>query len=166
MSDKSALKGKRILIAEDEPDVLETLKDLLDMCVVDTAADFESGKALLEKNTYDIAILDIMGVRGYDLLSVARERNIPAMMLTAHALTAEDFSKSIKEGAVAYIPKEKMSEITVYLTDLLRARAGQEKPHKWFSRLESFFDGLFEINENYQRLKKEYEEKYGPLERD
>ena len=118
MSDEVTLEGARILIVEDEADVVETLKELLDMCAVDTAADFETGKALLDANGYDIAIFDIMGVRGYDLLAIAREKNLPAMMLTAHALTAEDFSRSITGGAVAYIPKEKMGEIGVYLTDL------------------------------------------------
>ena len=164
MSAEVTLEGARILIVEDEADVVETLKELLDMCAVDTAADFETGKALLTANGYDIAIFDIMGVRGYDLLAIAREKNLPAMMLTAHALTAEDFSRSITGGAVAYIPKEKMGEIGVYLTDLLKAKAGKEKPHKWFSRLASFFDGIFGLNENYLKLKRDYEKKYGPID--
>ena len=33
------LKGERILIVDDEPDVLETLGELLDMCVIDFAPD-------------------------------------------------------------------------------------------------------------------------------
>jgi len=32
MSSKDILKGKRILIVDDEPDVLESLIELLDMC--------------------------------------------------------------------------------------------------------------------------------------
>lgn len=163
MSDEVTLEGARILIVEDEADVVETLKEMLDMCAVDTASDFESGKALLDKNGYDIAIFDIMGVRGYDLLAIAREKNLPAMMLTAHALTAEDFSRSITGGAVAYIPKEKMSEIGVYLTDLLKAKAGMEKPHKWFSRLASFFDSIYGLNETYLELKRKFEKEHGPL---
>ena len=47
MSDEVTLEGARILIVEDEADVVETLRELLDMCAVDTAADFETGKALV-----------------------------------------------------------------------------------------------------------------------
>ena len=35
------LAGKKILIVDDEPDILETLKEILDMCLVDSAPDFE-----------------------------------------------------------------------------------------------------------------------------
>ena len=99
------LKGKRILIVDDEPDVLETLGELLDMCVIDFAPDFETAEKLLEETSYDAAILDIMGVKGYDLLELARHKELPALMLTAHALSPEHLVKSIKGGAYSYIPK-------------------------------------------------------------
>ena len=59
------LEGKRILIVDDEPDVLDTLADLLPMCVVTKASNFEQAKDLLESQYFDMAILDIMGVQGY-----------------------------------------------------------------------------------------------------
>ena len=40
---------------------------------------FDDAKKLLENNPYDIAILDIMGVSGYDVLELARKKDIPAM---------------------------------------------------------------------------------------
>ncbi len=64
------LKNKRLLIVDDEPDVLETLLDVLDMCVIDSAPSFETALKFLKKNTYDAAIFDIMGVRGLDLLTL------------------------------------------------------------------------------------------------
>ena len=79
MEDLKILEGKRILVVDDEPDVLETVLDLLDMCNIDAAPDFETAKKFLQKNTYDIAIFDIMGVRGYDLLEIANKRGIPAL---------------------------------------------------------------------------------------
>jgi len=39
----------------------------------------------LQTRPFDIAILDIMGVDGYGLLRVAKERGVVAVMLTAHA---------------------------------------------------------------------------------
>ncbi|MGD8982715.1 MAG: response regulator [Desulfobacteraceae bacterium] len=140
MVDKNKLGGKRILIVDDEPDILESLEELLDMCVIDKAADFETAKELLEKNNYDAAILDIMGVYGYDLLEITTKKDIPTLMLTAHALDPENFVKSIKKGALAYIPKDKISEIETFLEDILEAHEkGMKKLGKWFARLEPFF---------------------------
>jgi len=163
MGNDTVLEGKKLLIVDDEPDVVDTLKDMLGMCVIETATDFETAEKSLNSNKYDIAILDIMGVNGYKLLETANKKGVPALILTANALTAEDFAKSLSQGAVAYIPKEKMIEIPVYLTDLLKAQAGTENPHRWFSRLESFFDAIFGINRTYHEVKKEYIKKHGPI---
>jgi CheY-like chemotaxis protein len=160
--DTKILEGKNLLVVDDEPDVVETIKELLEMCHIESAADFETGERLLNENRYDIAILDIMGVKGYDLLEIANKNRIPALMLTTHALTPDDLSKSVSEGAKAYIPKEKMNEIAVYLTDLMKAQAGKEKPHRWIARLKSFFDNRFEDDEWYKTYR-ELERKHGPF---
>lgn len=138
------LKGKRILVVDDEPDVLETLEELLDMCLIDTAPDFETAEKFLDKYEYDVAILDIMGVRGYDLLKISARKGIPALMLTAHALNPENLVKSIKGGAQSYIPKDQIADITTFLKDILEAREeGIEKQGNWFARLRPFFDKKF-----------------------
>jgi CheY-like chemotaxis protein len=144
METEYSLKNKRLLIVDDEPDILETLVELLDMCVVDTAPSYETALTFLEKNTYDAAIFDIMGVRGLDLLKVAVTRNIPALMLTAHALNPDALVQSIRAGARAYVPKDEMANIQTYLLDLLEAREGAvHKRSKWFFRLKPFFDRKF-----------------------
>jgi CheY-like chemotaxis protein len=48
METKKILRGKRVLIVDDEKDVLNVLVELLDMCKIDTASSFEQGKQLLE----------------------------------------------------------------------------------------------------------------------
>lgn len=164
MSDTKILEGKKLLIVDDELDVIETLKDLLGMCIIDTATDYETGEKLLNQNKYDIAILDIMGVKGYELLEIANKNHTLALMLTAHALSPDDFSKSISHGAMAYIPKEKMNEIDIFLSDLLSAHEGIEKPHGWFKRLKSFFDMKF--GKEWLKHYRELEEKYGPFDSD
>ncbi|UCE52184.1 MAG: response regulator [Desulfobacterales bacterium] len=144
MASDDILKGKKILIVDDEIDVLESLEDLLDECDLDTASSFESAKELLESKLYDAAILDIMGVKGFDLLEIATEKKIPALMLTAHGLNPDNLVGSIKLGAKSYIPKEKMSEIDIYLKEIFIAqKKGIEKSGNWFSRLGSFFDNRF-----------------------
>lgn len=144
MQDDDVLKDKKILIVDDEPDILETLEELLDMCIIDTAPNFETATKFLDKYIYDLAILDIMGVRGYDLLKITNEKNIPALMLTAHALSPENLIKSLKKGAQSYVPKDKISEISIFVKDILEAHRKDKKDHgKWFARLKPFFDRKF-----------------------
>ena len=144
MASENILEGKKILIVDDEVDVLESLEDLLDECDIETASTFEAAKELLENNPYDAAILDIMGVRGFDLLAITAEKKIPALMLTAHGLNPDNLVGSIKLGAKSYIPKEKMSEIDLYLKEIFVSQEkGIEKSGNWFARLSSFFDERF-----------------------
>ena len=138
------LKGKRVLIVDDEPDILETLSEMLEMCFTDTAPNFETAQKFLSKNDYDVAIFDIMGVKGYDLLKLANKKGIPALMLTAHALSPDNLVRSIKGGARSYVPKDKISEITTFLAEILESRdKGIEKEGTWFARLKPFFDKKF-----------------------
>ena len=87
------LKERRVLVVDDEPDIVETVEELLDMCHLDTAGTYTEAEKLISKNLYDIAILDIMGVSGYDILAMARDRDIPAVILTAHALTPHNLKE-------------------------------------------------------------------------
>ncbi|MGD2271421.1 MAG: response regulator [Desulfobacterales bacterium] len=144
MASEDILKGKKILVVDDEPDILETLEDILESCEVETASNFESAKELLERKKYDAAILDIMGVKGFDLLEIATDKKIPAIMLTAHGLNPDNLVGSIKLGAKSYIPKEKMFEIDIYLKEIFLAREkGIEKSGTWLARLGSYFDNRF-----------------------
>jgi nucleotide-binding universal stress UspA family protein len=154
MHDMSELNGKRILIVDDEADVLETLEEILSSCAIDSALDFETAQKLLDENPYDVAILDIMGVRGYELLEIARKKEVPALMLTAHAFSPDNLMKSIKDGAHAFVPKEKISEIDVYVLEILRAverGKGREKQGAWFARLRPYF---------YKKFGYDWREKY------
>ena len=144
MDPKDRLKGKKILIVDDEPDVLEQLIELLDMCRIDPASSFEEGKKRLEDERYDIAILDIMGVKGFELLKIANEQEIPALMLTAHGLSEENLKKSAEEGACYYAPKEKMHEIDLFVADVLEALEKKKSPWvRWLDRLGGYYDKRF-----------------------
>lgn len=141
----SILENKRILAVDDEPDVLDSLDDLLadiDGLVLDRASDYETGFHLLRSWTYDAVILDIMGVRGFDLLNMAVHRGFPTVMLTAHALSAEALKRSIEMGARAYIPKERMIDIAAFLEDVLTLAHGSGLK-QMFKRLGGFFNARF-----------------------
>ncbi len=111
MAEKSLMDGKKILLVDDEPDVLDTLEDLLSMCEVVKCTNYKAAKDYMENRDFDMAVLDIMGVEGYELLDIAVGRNITAVMLTAHAMSPANLVRSYKEGAAAYLPKEEMINI-------------------------------------------------------
>jgi DNA-binding response OmpR family regulator len=154
------LKGKWVLIVDDEKDVLDVLTQILDMCRVDRASTFEKAKELLEKNPYDIAVLDIMGVRGYDLLQIAGRRNIPAVMLTAHALTKADIIRSIEEGASFFAPKDRIADVASFLANVLEARQLNANTWaRWFESLGDFYDKRFGGTDWRDREREFWEEK-------
>ncbi len=159
MSSTNQIKGKRILIVDDEPDVLETLIELLHMCRIDTATSFEAGKKLLESECYDIAILDIMGVNGFELLQSANTHNVPALMLTANALNEKSLKKAAENGAVYFAPKDKMIEIDLYISDVLQALDKNKNPwDKLFARLGGFYDKRFR-GTDWRKQEKDFWEK-------
>jgi DNA-binding response OmpR family regulator len=143
----SVLDGKRILAVDDEPDVLAVLegeiKDSCPTCQVEKATTYEKGVELINANPYDIVILDIMGVRGFDLLELAVKRDLKVGMLTAHALSPEALKKSHDLGARAYLPKDKLGEILPFLEDILT----QEYKKGWkrlLEKLENYFEDQFD----------------------
>ncbi|MGE5842966.1 MAG: response regulator [Deltaproteobacteria bacterium] len=153
---ESLLNNKRLLAVDDEPDILETLKEQLEDfpgLVLDTATDYETGYHLIRSWTYDLVILDIMGVRGFDLLNAAVALGFPSVMLTAHALTVDALKKSIQMGARAFIPKEKMAEIVPFLEDviLLSYMPGWKR---LFEKLGGFFASKF--GEDWRKDEKEF----------
>jgi len=159
MVSKKMLDGKKILIVDDEPDILETLEELLTMCNVVKAASFDEARELLETQHFDITILDIMGVDGFKLLEIANKRNVIAVMLTAHALSPENTVKSYKEGAASYVPKDEMANITLFLNDIMEAKEkGKSFWWRWLDRLGAFYDKKY--GPDWQNNDKEFWEKF------
>ena len=144
MPDTNILNGKKVLIVDDEPDIVDTIEELLENCETKSSSSFESAKQLLETNPFDIAVVDIMGVSGYDLLAIAHQKGITTVMLTGHALSPEHFAKSMDKGASAYLPKDKLSEIAEFLADILEY--GDDTCGLlggWFDRLNEFYARKF-----------------------
>jgi CheY-like chemotaxis protein len=121
---ESILDGKRILAVDDEPDVLTVLEEEIlaacPNCQFDKAVSYVTGVKMLKSQAYDVVILDIMGVGGFDLLNLAVSLNFKVAMLTAHALHPEALKRSLELKASAYLPKEKLGEIVPFLEDMLK----------------------------------------------
>ena len=144
MTEKDLLEGKRLLIVDDEPDILDTLEGLLSRCIVVKASSFAEAEKQLNTGHFDLAVLDIMGVDGYKLLEIAHTRKVPAVMLTAHALSPDHTVRSYKEGADDYIPKDEIVHIETFLNDVLEARMKGKNPwRRWLQRFGDYYDKKF-----------------------
>jgi DNA-binding NarL/FixJ family response regulator len=112
-------------------------------CKVEKTTTYEEAVNKLKSQTYDVVILDIMGVRGFDLLELAVSRNFRVAMLTAHALSPQALKRSFEMKARAYLPKEKLGEVVPFLEDVLK----YEYLPGWkrvLEKLKGFFDSKFE----------------------
>lgn len=129
---------------DDEPDVLETVTEILDMCHAETARTFDEADKLLKTNRYDLVVLDIMGVKGLHLLDVAVERDIPAVMFTAPGFNPHYVLESLERGALSCFPKEDITQLDALLAEVLRVVS--EGLHPWsftVKRLEPLLDEQF-----------------------
>ena len=165
MKREDVLRNKHILAVDDEPDVLEHIEEELSMCLIDKARDYQTALEYMQGYTYDLVILDIMGVDGFRLLELAVGKDFPTVMLTAHALSPEALEKSIRLGAASFLPKDKISELRSFLEDVvLDGRKGAWK--KLFHRLGGFFGQRFgpdwkTKNKFLQEFEKELEKTKG-----
>ena len=116
----------RILVIEDEPAILRGLADNLrfESYEVLTAADGESGYAVLQEHRPDLIILDLMlpKMSGYDVCRKARAEGIvtPILMLTARGEEA-DRVRGLDLGADDYVSKPfSLPELLARVRALLR----------------------------------------------
>lgn len=118
----------KILIVEDEMPIV----DLISMGLkangykIDYALDGEVGADLIEKNHYDLILLDIMLPKfdGYELLEYAKGEQIPVIFITAKG-ELKDRVKGLNMGADDYIVKPfEMEELIARVHSLLRRFKG------------------------------------------
>ena len=150
-TEESPIKGKTILAVDDEPDVLDTLGELLSMCQVVKKTNYDDAVEYLDSQSPDLAILDIMGVNGFELLKLCVEKKIDTVMLTAHAFSIESLKKSLDLGARAYLPKEKMADIVSFLEDVV-TKEHKENWQRLFNRLGELLNATFGANWNKELI--------------
>ena len=158
----SHLKGISVLAVDDETDILDTIEDVLDEAKVERAEDYDSASQKLRETKYDLAVLDIMGVNGLELLVEAVNKGIPTVMLTAHAMNPETLKASINKGALAYLPKEELTRLDEIVDELLEVhKKGNSTWRLLFERLGGFFDKTF--NEGWDTEDPDFWKRYGYL---
>ncbi len=140
----SLIKGLSILAVDDEKDILDSIEDILDEAKIDRAQDYEVAQKKLKETKYDLAILDIMGVNGLDLLVEAVNKGIPTVMLTAHAMNPETLKASITKGALSYFPKEELTRLDEHVAEVLEGhRKGHSTWQLLFDKLGDYFEKNF-----------------------
>src|SRR5690349_19162204 len=122
----------RILVVEDEPDLLRGLAQALreEGYAVDTAADGEDGLYKAESWEYDALVLDIMlpKMNGWEVLRRLREKKkTPVLMLTARD-QSRDRVRGLDTGADDYVVKPfDLPELFARLRALIRRSVGQTR---------------------------------------
>jgi CheY-like chemotaxis protein len=137
----------KILVVDDEVDVIETIKELLPYCDITDATNYNQAKELIIKNEYDMAILDVMGVNGFELLRETNNKEILAIILTAHAFDIENTKKAYFQNAAYFVPKDKLGNISDYVDDVLNNKKdGKSRWEKWLNRFGKFYDKRFGLD--------------------
>lgn len=123
----------RILLVEDNRDILANLTDYLELkgYTVDCAQDGMTGMHLAVTESYDLAVLDVMmpGIDGFTLCQRLREarNNLPVIMLTARD-TLDDRLQGFSSGADDYLVKPfELSELVARIEAVLRRAHGASR---------------------------------------
>jgi two-component system response regulator len=104
--------GKTVMVVDDEPDIRESVKTVLDQegYGVDTAENGEQFLKKMETSSPDLVLLDIMmpGLATKDILDELKKRskNVKIVFLTVVRLSEEEKGKLMKMGNIVdYITK-------------------------------------------------------------
>jgi CheY-like chemotaxis protein len=146
---ESILQNKIILAVDDSLDVLTVLEEeILEACPTcrfDKATTYYEAVERIVSLTYDIVLLDILGVRGLDLVELAISRNFPVAIFTAHPFTPEFLKHHFKMEGYAYLPKERLGEVVPFLETILRYEYLSGWGHL-FKKITGFLGDKFEFN--------------------
>jgi DNA-binding response OmpR family regulator len=125
-----ASHSMRVLIIEDEPDLLAGLAQALreEGYAVDTAANGPDGLFNAEGTDYDAIVLDVMlpGMDGWEILArLRKQKKTPVLMLTARD-QSRDRVRGLDTGADDYVVKPfDLPELLARLRALIRRSANQ-----------------------------------------
>ena len=115
----SILNGKKILAVDEEPDILTILEEKIinccPNCLVYKATTYEATIKKIHSEFYDLVILDIMNACGFDLLEAASNKGLNTAVLTTQSLNSDILKHAFNSGALAYLPREKIGDIAIFL---------------------------------------------------
>lgn len=112
----NVLAGRRVLVVEDEMMVLFMIEDILaDLgCkAVSTAATVDQALALIEAQTFDVAMLDsnLNGTRSYPVADALDARGVPFFFSTGYSNLATKHGSSDRHVLKTYGPPRRQGVI-------------------------------------------------------
>ena len=124
--------SKRVLLAEDEPNIVESLTFLLERAGYNVSVEMDGQGALNTalQNTPDVMILDVMlpEMDGYEVLrkmrSDDRAKSVPVLMLTAKG-QREDRKVALECGADLFITKPFANAELIEAVEQLASRTNE-----------------------------------------
>lgn len=122
--------GRRVLIADDEPAILETISEVLTNygCVVETARDGAEAVRMIEQRQYEVVLSDIKMPEktGYDVFAAARQRrpDCAVILMTGFGYDPNhSIVRAHKEGLSAVLFKPfKVDQLTGEIRTALQSR--------------------------------------------
>ena len=106
------LKGRKILVIDDEPMIRQTIGDLLRRfgCSVDGVAEGNKAVEKINKHNYDLILSDIKmpGKNGYEIFAAAKDKNpdLPVILMTGFGYDPHhSIVRARKEGLAAVLFK-------------------------------------------------------------
>lgn len=145
----------KVLIIDDEPDILELTRHILEMAghSVVTADDADSGLVKIRTSQPDLLIMDLNlpGVSGWDLLKIVRQenKNLPVILISGRYKTSLDIVRGLNDYlADDYIVKPFNKDILLARVEaLLRRRRWQTGKTDGEERPALICSGVLEIDE-------------------
>ncbi len=144
-------EASKILVVDDEESMRFTLKRFLsdDGYTVTTASDCESAIALLENNTFDVAIVDRLlphGFTGLDIIRDMKKKNplCQTIMISAYP-SFESAAETIQQGVFAYLTKP-VTRTSICKT--VREAVIQGKEQFYLKTQSAFFHSVFDASSN------------------
>jgi DNA-binding NarL/FixJ family response regulator len=139
MKDNSQKDNKKLLLIDDDPNLILLVKDYLEFrgYYVDTAENGREALELLDNTVPDMIICDVMmpEMDGYSLVKHIREEpttnRIPVLFLSAKG-QSQDRVKGLNEGADVYMvkpfePEELVAQVESSLNQIRRWEQGRPK---------------------------------------
>jgi DNA-binding NtrC family response regulator len=120
------LKGKTILVVHDEAGVPQFMAAALAPSLVKTVASVDEAQTLIVKQSFDLAILDTVGVSGCALLETCHARKLPAALLTPEVVEVRGINQAVKLGAKFFFPREELQQLPERVAEIL-GRLEKEK---------------------------------------
>lgn len=113
--DTTDTDSARILLADDDSNLLESLKGLLNLYQyqVDIALGGQKAIDMLQDNTYDLLLLDLRmpEVTGHDVLRYMKSQSIATMTIVISGETSlDDMAQALRQGAYDYLKKPYVPE--------------------------------------------------------